>query len=113
MKNEIKWLLETYIECLGKKSSQGYGMIDRWEVEEIESDNSFMFESGNISKVIPERLLTNNLHKFENIKLDLNGMKLCTFQFPYWDISKQEKCFVPKTIFNNEKEFNDYTNLKY
>jgi hypothetical protein len=38
-------------------------------------------------------------------------MKVCTFNFPYWDTSKQKKCFVLKVAFFYEAELKKYKEM--
>jgi hypothetical protein len=106
-KKETQRLLTTHIHTIGKKSSQGYGIIKEWIITEIQHDNSFIFANGNLSRQIPFED-ANKLLVCGNIKLDTKQSKVCTPTFPYWDISKQVKCFVPKVKFRTEKEMIQY-----
>jgi len=49
---EVKRLLENYIFYLGKKGSQGFGQVGKWEFEEIEEDWS-IWKDGKLMRPIP------------------------------------------------------------
>lgn len=93
-KNEMQRLLDSHIYTIGKKSSQGYGIVRKWVITEIENDNSFILENGNLARQIPLEK-AGILIKRGITNLDTRKSKVMTYIFPYWDISKQVQCFVP------------------
>ena len=93
-KNEMQRLLNAHIHTIGKKSSQGYGIVREWVITEIDRDNSFVFENGDLARQIPFEK-AQILIKRGVINLDTKQSKMMTYVFPYWDISKQVQCFVP------------------
>jgi hypothetical protein len=106
-KKEMQRLLDKHIYSLGKKNSQGYGIVRKWVITEIDRDNSFVFKNGNLSRQIP-LASSSLLIKNGNINLNTKQSQNCTYIFPYWDISKRVECFVPKVKFRSEEEFITY-----
>ena len=49
---KISLLLNSYIHYLGKKSSQGYGQVRSWSIEEIAEDKS-IFDGSKLMRFIP------------------------------------------------------------
>jgi len=55
-KKKISQLLNGYISFVGKKSSQGFGSVTKWTIEEIEEDYSFV-KNGIPMRYIPLTLV--------------------------------------------------------
>jgi CRISPR type IV-associated protein Csf3 len=87
----VKELLENYIYYLGKKSSQGYGQIRKWEFKEVEQDWS-IWKDNKPMRPIP------GLQCQEYIKVgkDLN-LQECAIIPPYWRQDYRELCVMPST----------------
>ena len=84
---EIKRLLETYVYFLGKKGSQGFGQILRWEFEEIK-ENYSLFKDGMIMRSIPCKEL--DLKEFTEVNIERVPVIP-----PYWRNDCRELCFLP------------------
>ena len=89
---EIKRLLETYIYFLGKKSTQGFGQIKKWEFEEIEEDYS-IFKDKEIMRPIPIKEIGNRELKFVEFKTSV--LRECALTPPYWREDCRELCVIP------------------
>lgn len=88
---ETKRLLETYMHYLGKKGSQGFGQINKWEFEEIENDYSII-KDGTIMRPIPAKQEKIDFNKFDNITIRQHAVIP-----PYWREQK-ELCIIPGVI---------------
>lgn len=90
---EVKRLLENYIFYLGKKGSQGYGQIRKWEFEEME-ENWSVWKDNKPMRPIPVR------HCEEYIETQMKtGEPINARQHPvippYWR-KETELCLIPK-----------------
>lgn len=74
---EVKRLLDTYVVGLGKKISQGYGLIDSYEIEKLDY-NPF---GGQIVRPIPA-------------KETIGNMRFLGFRPPYWLAENQTFCLT-------------------
>ncbi len=90
---EIKRLLEKYIFYLGKKGSQGYGQIRRWEFEEIEKDYS-LFKKGEIMRPIPAEQCEEYVEQQMRLGKNINARQHPTIP-PYWR-KETELCLMPE-----------------
>lgn len=86
---EVERLLNNYIFYLGKKGSQGYGQVRKWEFEEIEEDWS-LWENGKPMRPIPAKEC---IYYIEN-----NNYNLQTYSTipPYWRDDCRELCLMPE-----------------
>lgn len=86
---EIKRLLEKYIHFIGKKSSQGYGEINKYEFKEIEADYS----------IVKDKKLMRHIPKIYKEKLEIENEELKIMEKstipPYWRNDYREICIVP------------------
>jgi len=89
---EISRLLETYISYLGKKGSQGYGHINKWEFEEITMNYS-IFNDGEIMRPVPVDKCQDYLEHIFEKQQNINIMQHATIP-PYWRKEK-ELCVIP------------------
>lgn len=78
--DEVRRLIETHIVGLGKKVSQGNGVIESFEIEESE----YMFD--NIIRPMPITKLTPNV-----------VTRYIGFKPPYWLPENQKECIVSKS----------------
>lgn len=89
----VKHLLENYIFFIGKKASQGYGEIVKWEFEEINKNISVLGENNEIMRNIPceeiQEILKDKLYEGEGFKLDKKAIIP-----PYWRPDYREVCVV-------------------
>lgn len=76
---EVKYLLEKWVNFIGKKRAQGYGYFDRFEIEECNYD----FPLG--SRPIPAR--------FVDMRNVSGTVKYCSWKPPYWLPENFEECF--------------------
>ncbi len=83
---EIKFLIDKHIAFLGKKGSQGYGLIDYYEIEISNID----FEN-NILRPIPKKFV--NLNDIKDYSI-----KFTAWKPPYWLPDNFDECVVPKEI---------------
>ena len=87
--NKIKSLLENYIFYLGKKSSQGYGQVRKWEFETIEEDWS-IWKDGKPMRPIPGLRCEEYIKKSK----DINIQEYATIP-PYWRQDNRVLCVMP------------------
>lgn len=87
---EVERLLENYISYLGKKGSQGFGQVRKWEFVEIEKDYS-IFKDGKLMRPIPAK----------QDKIDFEIKNMVARQHPttppYWR-PERELCLMPEVI---------------
>lgn len=87
---EVKRLLENYIFYLGKKGSQGYGQVLRWDFEEIEQDYS-LWKDNKPMRPIPAK------ECIEYIKNNnYADMRVHALIPPYWRPDNRELCVMPE-----------------
>lgn len=90
---EIKRLLENYIFYLGKKGSQGYGQIRKWEFEETD-ENYSIFKDGKLMRHVPaeacQKYIEKKMKKQEPI--DVREKAIIP---PYWRNDHRELCLMP------------------
>lgn len=89
-KEKIKNLLENNINFVGKKSSQGYGEILKYEFLDCEEDYSLFDKDGNIMRHIPVREFV----KTEKCPSEKNFFKECPVIPPYWRNDCREICIL-------------------
>lgn len=91
----IKYLLENYIFYIGKKPSQGYGEIVRWEFKEIEENISVLNKENKNMRNIPYNeicnILEENTNKSKDFTFNLKKMPIIP---PYWRPDYKEICVV-------------------
>lgn len=83
-KLKIKNLLD---KCygIGKKQSQGYGIIREWKIEKVEKQIDF-FNTDNPLRPLPIEIFGEN---------DKNkNKKLVAYKFPYWYNGNKKLCYV-------------------
>lgn len=85
---QIKYLLENYINFIGKKSAQGYGEVAKYEFEEIKEDYSIINE-GKLMRHIP-------LKYKEMLNLKENKIMEKATIPPYWRENYRELCIIPE-----------------
>lgn len=73
------------VTAIGKKRSQGFGFVDRWEFEDWHSDWSDVDDKGNIMRPLP----------FNGVLIDGGKIMQCGLRPPYWHRESQEVCYVP------------------
>ena len=86
-RRQIESLLN-HISNIGKKSSQGFGEIREWKVEEVEKDWS-VWKDGQPMRAIPSSPQAGFL-------LQQTG-----YCFPYWDRRNQGVCIVPRLEYGS------------
>lgn len=80
--DEVKRLLESYIFYIGKKGSQGFGQIRKWEFEEIEEDWS-IWKDGRLMRPIPTSECMEEIEKMMEEQLPVNIRQHPVIP-PYW-----------------------------
>lgn len=94
-KEEISRLLNTYINYIGKKSSQGYGEIREIIINEIKEDWS-CFKDNKPMRPIPIREYPNYLKDLINKGIEFTIQTgLYSIKTPYWRTDCLEKCYIP------------------
>lgn len=88
--SKIKELLENYIFYLGKKATQGFGQIRKWEFEEIE-ENWSLWKDNKPMRPIPGRECLNWLKS--NRECNIQEHALIP---PYWRQDYRELCVFPE-----------------
>lgn len=83
-KEEIKRLL-SWVYALGKKESQGYGIVREWIVEELKEQIDFL-NPENPLRPLPLEYFSND---FKN-----KNRKLVSYKFPYWYNGNKKLCYV-------------------
>lgn len=85
-KKQIQTLLN---QCysLGKKQSQGYGIVKKWEIETIKNEINFL-DIDNPLRPLPIDLFLTDQIKFKK------NIKLVTYKFPYYYNGNKKKCYV-------------------
>lgn len=78
--NAVQSLIENHLFAIGKKASQGYGIINSYDIKENDFDYTQVF------RPIP---VTDNEYKSSNVRF-------CSFYPPYWDVSRFNLCYVTK-----------------
>lgn len=91
---EVKRLLEEHIYYLGKKGSQGYGQVQKWEFEEIEEDYS-LFKDGKPMRYIPVTECLNYIKRNSNNDIKMQEKAIIP---PYWREDNREICIMPEVI---------------
>ncbi|MGO0987464.1 hypothetical protein ACTPEW_16140 [Clostridioides difficile] len=89
-KEKIKRLLENNINFVGKKSSQGYGEILKYEFLDCVEDYSLFDKQGNIMRNIPFA----EIMKLEKTLSEENFLKECPIIPPYWRNDHKELCIL-------------------
>lgn len=84
---EVEYLLSTWVLSIGRKRSQGWGRVLKWEIEEIEEDYSEI-KDGNITRGL--------LTLPESIQPDKIERKMYGLRAPYWNPSTWRMLYVPK-----------------
>lgn len=77
-------LLST-IPAVGKKPSVGWGIVEKWEVKEIEEDYSFMHPIHGLMRPIP----------VDNIQLEGYSIMDYAIKPPYYKIVNRRRCYIP------------------
>jgi hypothetical protein len=86
-KEELKRLLNNNIHSIGKKRSQGYGRISKWDIEEIDKDNSIVNDG-----ILMRHMPFENKHEIGDIKYYVSEKPLIP---PYWRNDNIVKCICP------------------
>jgi len=76
---------------LGKKRSQGFGLVEKWVVKSIDQDWSLWGNKGQIMRPIPASIYQDVFHKPLPPDLVLTAWRL-----PSWHVENQTLCVVPK-----------------
>lgn len=91
---EIKRLLESHIYYLGKKGSQGYGQINKWELIEMDEDYS-VWKGNEPMRPIPisecEEYIEEKMRGNEYL-----DTRLYPLIPPYWRNDNVETCVMPE-----------------
>ncbi len=91
---EIQRLLEKYIMYLGKKGSQGYGQILRWEFEEITEDWS-IWKDKRAMRPIPAKECKEHFERKIEEQRNIFVTKHPIIP-PYWRTDHIELCLFPE-----------------
>jgi len=94
-RSEIVKLLETYIFAIGKKHDCGFGAIEAFTVEVVDSDHSFYHPKAGVMRSLP-------IKDFKSLISGDVDVELCTFYPPYYNVDKMEQCFVPSSFIFKE-----------
>lgn len=89
---EVQRLLENYIFYLGKKGSQGYGQILKWEFEEITEDWS-IWKDEKPMRPIPAKEYAGNLEALTKT-IGIVNIRRHPVIPPYWR-TETEMCVMP------------------
>lgn len=76
--------------ALGKKASMGFGIIDRWEIEEVEADYSLWHPEYGLMRPVPV-----GSNEVENEKLLRYPTLMYAIRPPYWKTCNFRLCRVP------------------
>jgi len=90
---EVKRLLENYIFYLGKKGSQGFGQVKKWEFEEIEADWSIC-RDGKLMRPVPEKECKEKIEEMVRKEIPAN-VRQHPILPPYWR-KETELCLMPE-----------------
>jgi len=88
-RKEINKLLKS-VKSLGKHRSIGYGLIECWEYDEIEEDNSiFAFQNGNmiLMRTVPFGYFLNRVKGYKK--------SFGAYQLPYWHPENYREIAIP------------------
>lgn len=94
-KEKISKLLDNYIHYLGKKGSQGYGQIRKWEYEKVDKDYS-LWKKNYPMRPIPVTECGEEVEKLMRKGELINTSKHPVIP-PYWREEK-ELCIIPGEI---------------
>ena len=83
-KSEIERIL-SWVYALGKKESQGYGIIREWSVEKVDEIIDFLNPEKPL-RPLPLEIFSNG---FNN-----KNRKLVAYKFPYWYNGNKKLCYV-------------------
>lgn len=88
-KDEVQSMLDTMV-AVGKKSAAGYGLVDRWEVEECAEDYSLWHPTYGLMRPV-------EVGSEEAKILDLSSYPVMKFAVkpPYWKQKNMRLCHVP------------------
>lgn len=77
------------IPAIGKKISQGNGLVSHWSADEVEADYSIV-ASGRLSKIVP-------VAAAKDLDVDLTGCAIArrTYAPPYWQTANAINCWMP------------------
>lgn len=89
--NKIKELLENHIHYLGKKGSQGYGEVLKWDFIEIENDYS-LWKDNKPMRPIPANECIDYI---ENNNYNMRSHAIIP---PYWRNDNIELCIMPSEV---------------
>lgn len=81
---EIMELL-SLIPAIGKKPSMGWGIVEKWETEEIDEDYSYMHPTHGLMRPTPVD------------ETELSGYPIMDYAVkpPYWKQCNKRRCYVP------------------
>lgn len=91
---EIRRLLENYIFYLGKKGSQGYGQIRKWEFKEVK-ENWSIWKNNEPTRPIPVEACNGYIECSMKNQKQINVRQHPVIP-PYWRQDHTEMCIVPK-----------------
>ena len=79
-----------YIPAICKKASMGWGIIDKWIVEEIDEDYSTWHPEHGLMRPV-------TIDEAKQLKLDMTGYPIFEYGIkpPYWKPSNTRLCYVP------------------
>lgn len=90
---EVKRLLENYIFYLGKKGSQGFGQVGKWEFKEIEEDWS-IWKDGKLMRPIPAEECKEKIGEMMMKQIPIYARQHPILP-PYWR-KETELCLMPE-----------------
>ena len=99
---EIERLLK-YVPRLGKKASQGYGIVKKWRVEEIEKDLSVLIriETDTSTMIRAMRAIPVEIA----MRHDISGLVMfAACKNPFWNPENMTKCIVPEVNLERDPE---------
>lgn len=95
--SSISWVIKANAEkinnmiercySLGKKRSQGYGMVREWKILPLSRDYSIIGKGGRLMRPIPVML--------DCLDKKTAKQTVRAWRPPYWDISMQRECWMP------------------
>ena len=83
-KEKIKRLL-SWVYAIGKKESQGYGIVREWAVEKVDEIIDFLNPEKPL-RPLPVEIFSDG---FTN-----KNRKLVSYKFPYWYNGNKKLCYV-------------------
>lgn len=83
--------LLSYIPATGKKPSMGWGIVDKWEVEEIEENYSVIHPDYGLMRPIP----VDEADQYPNIDFSKYPVMRYGIKPPYWKPCNGRPCYVP------------------